>query len=63
MNKVKVTWKNGDTVSDWDEKCIRVVETFGLPGDKYTTELTADYMIFKFEDLEDAVIAKLMLGG
>jgi hypothetical protein len=39
------------------------VETFGLPGDKYTTELTADYMIFKFEDLEDAVIAKLMLGG
>jgi hypothetical protein len=63
MTEVRVEWKAGDGIPIWDEKCISVLERFGLPGGKYQTELTADYMIFNFVDPEDAVIAKLMLGG
>jgi hypothetical protein len=63
MTKVKIVWQTGDTISDWDEKCIRVIETFGLPGNKYTTELSEDHMILNFADCEDALMARLMLGG
>jgi hypothetical protein len=62
MTAVKITWRNGDTIANWDEKCIRVIETFGLPGGLYTTELSEDHMILNFADSEDAVMAKLMLG-
>ena len=62
MTEIKVDWKNGDTIPDWNEKCIRVIESFGLPGNKYMTQVTEDYMIFSFVEPEDAVVAKLMLG-
>ena len=63
MTEVRVDWKNGDTIPDWNEKCIRVIESFGLPGNKYMTKVTEDYMIFSFVEAEDAMIAKLMIGG
>jgi len=63
MTKVTINWRQGDTINDWDKKCIRVIETFGLPGNKYTTELSEDHMIFKFVDAEDALMARLIIGG
>jgi len=63
MTEVRVDWQAGDDVPIWDEKCIRIIESFGLPGTKYETQLTEDYMIFHFNDPEDALVAKLMLGG
>ena len=63
MTEIKVAWKDGDSVSDWTDKCTRVLESFGLPGNKYVTQVTEDYMIFSFVDAEDAVMAKLMIGG
>ena len=63
MTEVKVDWLAGDDIPLWDKKCIRVIESFGLPGGKYETELTEDYMIFHFKDPQDALVAKLMLGG
>jgi len=63
MTEVRVDWQAGDDVPVWDEKCIRIIESFGLPGVKYKTQLTEDYMIFHFNDPEDALVAKLMLGG
>jgi hypothetical protein len=63
MTEVKVDWLAGDDIPLWDKKCIRVIESFGLPGGKYETELTEDYMIFHFKDPKDALVAKLMLGG
>ena len=53
----------GDTVSLWTEKCATIIEAFGLPGDKYFTSVTEDYMLFNFIEAEDAVMAKLMIGG
>ena len=63
MTEIKVPWKDGDSVSDWTEKCTRVLESFGLPGNKYFTSVTEDYMLFSFVEPEDAMIAKLMIGG
>ena len=63
MTEVKVDWLAGDDIPLWDKKCIRVIESFGLPGGKYETELTENYMIFHFKDPQDALVAKLMLGG
>jgi hypothetical protein len=46
----------------WNEVCTVIVEKFGLPGDKYTTELSNHYMIFNFNEPEDALMAKLTIG-
>ncbi len=55
-NRVQLDWEFGDSASRWDLACIYAVETFGLPGDKYKTELTADWMIFEFDNSKDAMI-------
>jgi hypothetical protein len=63
---VKITWtlstEDSNTLS-WNETCARILETFGLPGDRYTTEISADYMTFNFSAAEDAVVATLMVGN
>lgn len=63
MIEIRVNWMEGDTVSLWTEKCATIIEAFGLPGTKYFTSVTEDYMLFNFVNPEDAMIAKLMIGG
>ncbi len=55
-NRVQLDWELGDSLSRWDLACIYAVETFGLPGERYKTELTSDWMIFEFNDSKDAVM-------
>lgn len=63
MHKVKVNWILGqDTTEWWNQVCIWAIEEFGLPGDKYKTELTEDYMIFDFNKKEDAALMLLRWG-
>lgn len=63
MHKVKVNWTLGqDTDEWWNMVCIWAIEEFGLPGDKYKTELTEDYMIFDFNEKEDAALMLLRWG-
>lgn len=63
MTEIRVDWMVGDTVSLWTEKCATIIETFGLPGTKYFTSVTEDYMLFSFVDPEDALMARLIIGG
>ena len=64
MYKVKITWKLGqDSTEWWNQACAWIVEEFGLPGDRYKTELTADYMIFDFDNKNDAAMAALRWGN
>jgi len=65
MNKypIKIDWEIRDGHDSWNEICTVVIEKFGLPGEKYTTELSNDYMIFNFKEPEDALLAKLTIGG
>ena len=64
MYKVKIDWRLGqDTTEWWNQTCAWVVEEFGLPGDRYKTEITGDYMIFDFDKKEDAAMTALRWGN
>lgn len=64
MYKVKIDWRLGqDTTEWWNQTCAWVVEEFGLPGDRYKTEITGDYMIFDFDEKEDAAMTALRWGN
>jgi hypothetical protein len=52
---IRIPWKHGDTVNSWDETCIWAVEQFGLPGNKFITHPTEEFMDFMFKDKEDAI--------
>ena len=53
---VRIFWTDGDNNNRWDTVCVWVIEYFGLPGDKFTTELSPDWMDFKFKNKQDAVL-------
>ncbi len=53
--RVRIPWKKGDTISDWNETCIWAMEHYGVPGTYYTTHPTEDYMDFYFHKEEDAI--------
>ena len=43
----------------WNEICAQVVEQFGLPGDRYVTEVGLLEMAFIFRDPQDLLLFKL----
>jgi hypothetical protein len=47
------------TVRAWNEVCALGVELFGLPGDRYITDLTADHMTWIFREPQDALLFRL----
>ena len=53
--KVRIPWTRGDTINDWDATCIWAMEQYGLPGNKYYTHCTENYMDFYFYDEKDAI--------
>jgi len=53
--RVRIPWQKGNTINNWDETCIWAMEQFGLPGDKFTTHATEDYMDFYFDNEHDAI--------
>ena len=57
---VTVYWGRGeDTMDYWDQLCIYGIEQFGLPGDRYVTDISADCMTWIFRSDADALIFKL----
>ena len=46
----------------WNEKMAWVTEQFGLPGHKWQSEVTSEWMAIYFDDEKDYVFAKLKLG-
>ena len=46
----------------WDEVSIWTIEQFGLPGQEYVTDMTADYMTWSFKDPYNAVLFRLKYG-
>jgi hypothetical protein len=43
----------------WNEMCAQVVEQFGLPGDRYVTEVGLLEMAFIFKSPQDLLLFKL----
>ena len=57
---VTVNWGQGaDTMDNWDRMCIYGIEQFGLPGDRYITDISADRMTWIFRSGADALIFRL----
>lgn len=61
MIEISVPWKNQPNIW-WNETCADVVEHFGLPGDRYTTEINENEMKFFFKDERDALLCKIMIS-
>jgi hypothetical protein len=59
--RVRIPWKKGDII-DWNESCAWAIKQFGLPGNKFTTDPTVDYMDFYFKDERDAIHFELRWG-
>jgi hypothetical protein len=60
-SQICVPW-NGQSTMWWNEICARIIEHFGLPGDKYTTEVSEDNMKFFFNDEREALLCKIMIS-
>ena len=62
MTVVRLSW-NLDIPTPWNLVCSRAIEVFGLPGERYITHPTQDYMEFHFRDPRDATLFVLEHTG
>ena len=46
----------------WDTLCASAVELFGLPGDRYITDISEFSMTWSFKDHKDALLFRLKFG-
>jgi hypothetical protein len=46
----------------WNVVAAEAMELFGLPGDRYITDIGEHSMIWSFKDPRDAVLFKLKFG-
>jgi hypothetical protein len=61
---VRIPWdRNYDNEVNWNEVCVRAIERFGLPGDKYTTHANIHYMDFIFKSNKDALMFAIEHNG
>lgn len=56
-----VPWNNQNGFW-WNETCADIVEQFGLPGGKYTTQVSTDCMDFTFYSNQDALLCQILLS-
>lgn len=54
----RIAWHSKGTMS-WNEICAQVIEQFGLPGDRYFTEVGLLEMAFIFRNPQDLLLFKL----
>ena len=60
---VTVRWGAGaENETQWNDISIWCVETFGLPGDRYVTDISTEHMTWFFRTDQDAVFMKLKYG-
>ena len=62
LTVVRVGW-NLNSPTPWNEVSARALEVFGLPGDRYITHLTQDFMEYHFHDPHDATLFLLEHSG
>jgi len=58
---VTVPWENQNNIW-WNETCADIIEHFGLPGGKYVTDISTEYMKFIFYDDKDALMCRLLIS-
>ena len=58
---ILVPWENQSNTW-WNETCAQIMEHFGLPGDRYTTEVSEHEMKFFFKNKHDALLCRIMIS-
>ena len=51
--------QGADTIEYWNQLCIASIDMFGLPGDRFITDISAEAMTWTFCDSKDALLFKL----
>ena len=59
---VTVGWERHDDIPAWNETCSKVLEVFGLPGQRFYYRPKEDYMIFMFKSIKDARLCRILLS-
>ena len=63
MITVQIPWSpKANTTALWNEITASVVDHFGLPGNRFTTEVTEDYMNFNFINDQDGLMCKILVS-
>jgi hypothetical protein len=61
---VRIPWsREYDNEYKWNEVCIRAIEMFGLPGDRYITRACVNCMDFVFVSNKDALMFAIEHNG
>lgn len=61
---VRIPWtRERDNIYLWNEVCIRAIEIYGLPGDRYQTHANVNYMDFVFKSNKDALMFAIEHNG
>lgn len=59
---VHINWEHQDGVESWNEICAKVLNVFGLPGNRFYYRPKEDYMIFIFKSVKDAKLCSILLS-
>ena len=59
---VQVSWDDKQTGAWWNETCAMVLEVFGLPGNRFMSHPTREYLIFYFKSEKDQFLCHTMLS-
>lgn len=63
VHGARIKWgRSYDSIIKWDEVATWGLETFGLPGDRYVTEVTINEMIWWFREPADQILFTLRNG-
>jgi len=61
---VTILWGPGaENETQWNDITIWCIETFGLPGTRYITDITTEHMTWFFRSSQDAVFMQLKFGS
>jgi hypothetical protein len=60
---VIIDWQLGqDNNNWWNMICSDIMQVFGLPGNRYTTHVNTEFMLFKFKSKKDALLCRILLS-
>ena len=63
LHPVTILWGAGaENETQWNDISIWCIETFGLPGGRYITDISTEHMTWFFHQAKDAVFMTLKFG-
>ena len=55
-------WVPWNQPMPWNEICSKVIEVFGLPGDRFNYHSTDYFMRFQFKSKKDFILCEILLS-